>query len=302
MPAKNASVSQKKRTPSAKKASSPSKKPFPALALWEAHAMSLPTDDYRVRVPQHVVLGEAVDVALFFQSYYESRKAKGSTPARPGLDTALNEKRGFTAKTGTEILTLRDAVQQAQSRYLLSARPAEAAPTDRAVFVLDEITAALEYLFDDGVEDERDAQLASVAAAHADDPSSTDALAAELDDYSALAETYRSELAGLGGFDPAVIDEARDLAIALRARPAARAPVSEEARTALNLRNRLLTLLSDRMAMVRSAARFVFRRHPAIAREVTSTYERRRRAASRKAAQNPPVAEPKAAAPAPVVA
>ena len=60
-------------------------------------------------------------------------------------------------------------------------------------------------------------------------------------------------------------------------------------------RNRLAALLVRRMNRVRAAARFVFRNHSDIVREVTSTYERRRRAARRRHAaetrQNPP-AEP----------
>lgn len=49
----------------------------------------------------------------------------------------------------------------------------------------------------------------SAPAAHADDPSTTDALALALDDYAALA--------GLGGFDAAMIAEARSIAQDLRA-------------------------------------------------------------------------------------
>ena len=57
----------------------------------------------------------------------------------------------------------------------------------------------------------------------------------------------------------------------------------QAAREAIALRNRLMTLLFDRMIRVRSAARFVFRGRPEIIREATSAYERRRRAAGRRA-------------------
>jgi hypothetical protein len=50
--------------------------------------------------------------------------------------------------------------------------------------VLDEIASALEWLFDDGKTDERDAQLAAIVDAHDDDPDSEDALASELADYA----------------------------------------------------------------------------------------------------------------------
>jgi len=61
----------------------------------------------------------------------------------------------------------------------------------------------------------------------------------------------------------------------LRERP----PMSpENTRRALDVRNRVATLLVDRMGLVRSAALFVFRNQPDIAREAGSAFERRRRA------------------------
>ena len=56
-------------------------------------------------------------------------------------------------------------------------------------------------------------------------------------------------------------------------------------RKAMQWRNRLATLLTDEVAKIRRAARFVLRHHPQIAREATSTYERRARAARRRAAR-----------------
>ena len=41
-------------------------------------------------------------------------------------------------------------------------------------------------------------------------------------------------------------------------------------------------MLYDRMQRVRSAARFVFRNHPDIVRQATSTYQRSRRARHRR--------------------
>jgi hypothetical protein len=145
------------------------------------------------------------------------------------------------------------------------------------------MTATLEYLLDDGIEDEKDAQLDKIDAAHADDPESFDALASALDDYAAFAEGHRKEMDGLGGFDAAHLDEARVVAAELRARPSAGATGSEASRAALALRNKLVVLLMGRMSAVRAAARFVFRGQPEIVREVTSEYERRRRAAGRRA-------------------
>jgi hypothetical protein len=50
------------------------------------------------------------------------------------------------------------------------------------------------WLLDDGVEDNRDKQLAALKAEYADHSTSTDSLAAELSDYAALA---RQESKGL---------------------------------------------------------------------------------------------------------
>lgn len=66
---------------------------------------------------------------------------------------------------------------------------------------------ALEFLFDDDVEDERDAQLQQVRRDN-EDTGSTDALAAALADHGALAQIYRDELDGFGDFEVEMIDEA----------------------------------------------------------------------------------------------
>ncbi|XYH95850.1 hypothetical protein ACMHYB_50000 [Sorangium sp. So ce1128] len=88
--------------------------------------------------------------------------------------------------------------------------------------MLDEITATLEWLFDDGVEDENDARLAKLGQADADDPATADALALALDDYAALGAPHREAMDGLGGLEAAMLDEARELAAALRAHPTQR--------------------------------------------------------------------------------
>ena len=89
----------------------------------------------------------------------------------------------------------------------------------------------------------------------------------------------------LGGFDAALIEEARALAKKLRERSAQKlvgVPPGEQ-RAALELRNRVATLLHDRMNRVRAAARFVFRHDPDLVRRVTSAYQRQRRNAANRA-------------------
>jgi hypothetical protein len=99
-------------------------------------------------------------------------------------------------------------VSQAQDQYFLTFGQT-GNPMDRGYFLLGEIRATLEYLLDDGIEDDKDAQLDKIDAAHAEDPESFDALAGALDDYGAFADVRRDEMDGLGGFDAKYLDEAR---------------------------------------------------------------------------------------------
>lgn len=247
-------------------------------------------------LPLYVLFGEAVDVKKFFDRYWDPEVDDKGQVTRPGLSSAVSKgkKRRFHAKTGEEILSLQRATQEAQTRYLLTVEKSDS-PRARGEFLLGELRSVLGWYFDDGVTDEKDEMLARLAAAHEEKPQSNDALASSLDEHALLAERYRDDLDGLGGFEARSLDEARQVAAALRARPAQAEALSAEARAALDLRNRLASLLYARMALVRSAARFVFRRHPEIVREATSAYERRRRAAARRkeeaAAQESPAAE-----------
>lgn len=259
-------------------------KPSTPLERWTLEALKLPSDELKISSPLHVVHGEAVDVARFHQNHYAPVDAAGGLPGRPGLETVNDARRGLHKKTADDLLSLREAVEQANTQYIMASSPTVAAPMERARFLVGEIASVLDFLFDDGVQDERDAQLDAVESSHADTPSSADAYAAELDDYANLANAYRKEVGGLGGFDVKLIDEAKAVAEQLRNRPAAPVMKTEDAARALALRNRLATLLSIRMGFVRGAARFVFRNHPDIVREATSAYERRKRAATRRKA------------------
>jgi hypothetical protein len=108
--------------------------------------------------------------------------------------------------------------------------------------------------------------------------------ARRLEAYAGLANAHRDRLSDLPGFDVSLIDEARNLAILLRNRSgqALLADLDSGISGILDERNRLLTLLVDRVAKVRRAARYVFRAHPDTARKFASGYERARRRASRR--------------------
>ncbi len=256
-----------------------------SLEKWLPAASALSQVRTTFTPPMRILLGEAVDVARFVSSYWEPVEDSAGKVLRPGLAQAGAK---LTPTIGAEILELHEAVQAAHTDYLLTVAPVQTDVRARAEFVLSEIKAALEWWLDDGIEDDRDRQLESLKAEHAAGSASADAIAAELADYAALARQEAAGLEGIGGFDSAMIDEAEALALRLRERPTT--PVSpENTRRALELRNRVATLLVDRMSLVRAAARFVFRHEPDIARLATSAFERRRRKAQRvKAAQNDP--------------
>lgn len=261
-------------------------------SLYE-QARALDPKDAGLRQPLHVITGEAIDVVAFHERYREPQlDPKTDAVLRPGLRSAGKER--LPANVGKAITLLVEAVQAAQTQYLLAAGLSDDDSLARASFVLSELTAVLDFLFDDGVEDERDAQLARARALH-DDTGSLLTLAAALTDYANLADNYRDELDGLGEFDAAMIDEAKLLAQALRERPS-KAAAKNESAAALEWRNRLATVLTKKVASVRAAARFVFRHHPTIQREAASAYERRVRAARKRAAAKEKVATSEAVA------
>jgi len=256
--------------------------------IWREQALALPAGDYKLKQPLFVLVGESHDLAAQTRKHWKTRYNGKKEILAPGLDLAGEKQlpRGIEQ----EILTLSDAVQQAQSAYLLAVSPASKQDlSTEAEELVSEIQSVLEWHFNDGVEDEQDAKLASLIAEHEGDPFTPDALASELDDYATLAAEHRSAIRGLGGFDEGDLDRAVELARLLRDLPtAANAPEREATRQALDLRNRLAWLLQQKLAQVRAAARFVFRHQPDTARSFASTYERKKRAAARRSRKKSP--------------
>lgn len=264
------------------------------LKFWIDQASSVDVKSFRLNAPVHVLVGEGHDVASFATRYWnEVRERSTGHVLRPGLKGAVKrsaerDANALTAHTAADILSIADAVQEVQTEYLLTQKaPIANMPLHRAHDVLDELTAVLEYFFDDGKTDADDAALAALEAQHHDSIGSSDGLAAALVDFAAMANEHRRDLDGLGGFDVALIDEARKLVEQLHAAPTSTQIVapSAESKAALAKRNQLLALLALKVAAVRSAAKFVFRGQPEIAREAMSAYERRTRAASRRRAK-----------------
>jgi len=226
-----------------------------------------------LRVPYDVGLREAGQVASFMETYWEP------AAGRPHLSRVKSR---LPRSVAEEIRSLVAATQEAQTRLLLLVDPIVLDVGDRARFVVDELESALDFLLDDDVHEAADEQLAQIKAFHAQDGQRSSALAQLLHDYAALADELKTRLVEAdGAFDAKLIAEARTLSGELRAAPAG--GPSEDVTAATNVRNGMLALLMERVTKVRRAAAHVFRSDPAILREATSAFQRRRRAAARRA-------------------
>jgi hypothetical protein len=242
---------------------------------WYAEAMALNATENPLRVPYDIALKEAGQVASFLFKYWEP------TAGLPGLERV---KARLPKSTGDDIVSLVHGTQEAQTKLLLLVDPVVVDQGERARFLVDELESVLEFLLDDDVTEEADTQLAALKAFHAQSGQRSSVLHQALSDYAALAESLQARLVEVDeAFDAALIAEAKALGVKLAAAPAAPPPAQEAVKSAVLARNGLLTLLGSKVALVRKAAAHVFRGFPETYREVTSTYERRRRAASRRA-------------------
>ncbi|AUX41109.1 hypothetical protein SOCE26_025140 [Sorangium cellulosum] len=253
---------------------------------WVKVAAEQARTDNPLSLPYDVAVREAVAAAAFVKKYWEP------DGDRPGLKRVKNR---LPASSSEELLSIVHAVQEAQTRLLLIVDPAVADVGERARFVVDELESALEFLLDDDVDEPADAQLARIKEFHAQDGQRSSALSQALRDYAGLAESLKDRLVEADEeFDVRLILEARKLADDLQRRTLETIPEGGTSAAATTIRNQLLHLMLERVGAIRKTAAHVFRRHPEIVREVTSAYERRRRAATRrekarKAAESKPV-------------
>lgn len=245
-----------------------------ALAKWSARARGV--EEAKFGVPLYSLLGDASDVARLFEQHWRELPFKPNRML-PGFE-AIAVTSLLDANTGAEIRELQLAITAAQSDYLVLAQTEDSGPMDRAEFVLQEIRSTLAFLFDDGEHAHADEQLATMERAYPTS-GSQDAMALGLQGFADLAERHRDELSNIAGFNVAIIDEARTLAGSLRKRSAqlqARSNANEQ-RAALSLRNRLLTLLCERVQRVRRGAQYLFRGHPEVLRKFSNQHDRRQR-------------------------
>jgi hypothetical protein len=241
---------------------------------WLEEARALGPVDNPLKVPFEVALREAGQVASFVATYWEP------TEVRPGLRRV---KFRLAKAIADEIVSLVRAVQEAQNRLLFLIDPVVVDRGERARYVLDALESAIEFLLDDGVDEPADVELAKLQEVHSQDGQRSSALEHGLRDYAALADSLRARLLEVDeGFDAMLIPEAKRLADELGKNPGAMIPSGNAVLNATRTRNQLLTLLTVRVASVRRAAAHVFRECPSIAREASSGYEHRRRAAARR--------------------
>lgn len=261
--------------------------PGPDRDRWAPLARSESAATLGLPVPFPVLIAEAIALAGFVQRF----TAPGVRPdgsVRPGLRSAnrRNALVRFDDATASDLVSLAVTARDADTAWQLALTGGgHAELRARAEYVLDELESALEFILDDGVDEPYDAQLAQLRDQHAR-PTSDPARAAALHAYASLARLPELALAltELEAFDEGLVAEAARLADALLLAPAAPVRPSPEVEALLAERNQLARLLVARVRLVRSAARYVFRHDPAIAREAASSFERRRRAEARRQA------------------
>jgi chorismate mutase len=247
------------------------------IKLWQKSAVEI-SEPNTPSVPLNVLLEEGTMAAHFVSRYW---KEKGN---RPGLRQAGAE---VSEQIATEILGLCRAVQETQTHYLrLSEEKGDTKETsDRARFLLREFKHVAKWAFRvEGAELARK-RLGSVRASYRNKPKKAANLASELRDYIQLISEHLELVTGIGSFDEGLIVEARTIAKKLHGIRPGRPPKSKACGEILLLRRQLTHLLMERVRLVRTAARFIFRNHRSIVLEITSNYERKRRFRSRERAE-----------------
>jgi len=256
-------------------------------ARWKTEADALPAESIRYAGPWRVLLDEAYDVARFVIARWHPRRPPLFVEPLPGL-SQVRSRVPYTITS--DLVELAHLADEAQNLCLLrSGKPEEERPRDVANALLGDLVPALDLLFDDGVDDDNDTQLAQLRATFETPDVSIAQLTEALSAYGALAAQHRDGLQDIE-FDVTRLDALPGLVVTLRALPPSGqlpTPEDDELRRLRNHRDRLATLLYRRMGKARKAARYCFRKHPEIAREATSAHQRQRRAKARQDAPNP---------------
>jgi hypothetical protein len=225
------------------------------------------------RMQLHRFVGEAFELALFVEEFWEPRAELEA----PGLVTVASS--AFTRNSANEIRELALAVLHWEGKSKTAYVRRADAPVARGRVVLSELLSSLAFLLEAEPSSRGAAALRKVRESL--EPGSHDGLALALESVARLAEQHRRALVKLPGLDASLLDEAPSLAQALR-KHSATALTREDARSSFrNTRLRVSRLLHDRVTAARAAIRFAFRAHPDLVALATSEYKRTSRATQR---------------------
>jgi hypothetical protein len=229
------------------------------------------------KIPLDALLGEATDLAAVVTKYFEPQVIDGK---EVGLESVATQS-GVTKETADEIWELQTAVSEVKSRYVSLAKESDATVV-RADELLSELPATLSFILEDGHHPEGETQLAQLRGEFSE-VYSHDAMALALEGYSELASQHKTAFEEMGVVDAAIINEALQVADALRQRSADRlvGNSADDRKALMQLRNRLVGALQDKMANARRTIRFVFRGHPDIVDKAASRYFRQAKRRSR---------------------
>jgi hypothetical protein len=239
----------------------------PALPALATEAANVDLHTFRLPLPIHVLLADATRVARFARDYWRER-IDPAAKIRPGLELVAGS--GFTTAITHEIAALHDLLDAARTAH---ARATQRDTTARAHLVLDDLRAALRWRCDETRIDAAHTKLAMLGLRHREHPDSQDALADALADHLELAASLQGELVAIGALEARQIDDATLLLRSLRDH--AHTGRTAAATKLLQQRDRYAALLVARLSLVRAAARYVFRDHDDVLREIASPYETR---------------------------
>ncbi|MDX9721193.1 MAG: hypothetical protein RBU37_10635 [Myxococcota bacterium] len=198
--------------------------------------------------------------------------------SRPGLSSAASLLDfGVVDELDSLLILGRDA--HAGALFLESDADQRAKLVERARILLLEIGEGCELVLDDDVLEPADEALAAAEARAATD-SSVATLIQALIDYATVGESIEERLAKVPGFELGWLGEARELASALNALGAPM--LGRAASPQIDLRNRVMTLIDERLQRIRKVANYVFRHHPEQLRPLQSAYTRKKNLAARR--------------------
>ncbi len=232
------------------------------LEYWTGEANSVEPPAI-MPVPLHILLSEAGDVADFVHQRWTA------TDELPGLESAGKR---MSPQIGSEIEELKEAIETVQSQYL-STLNRELSPKNiysESIGVLDEMIAVSEWHAIVSENPEVPQRVYRLSGEHALCFNSIDGMINALYDYASHIQGVRDEVHQLGGFDSKHIERAFELATRLIEIEKEPTPELNTVQALVSLKDRLAAMLHGRVEFVRKAARFVFRFHPRVLREVLS--------------------------------